>query len=458
LKVSIIGIRLVCKCKEVFAILFLIIILINCLGVVLMRCDCERKYYSESSELSHDRLDDHKTMKAIDKNLLKEDLPLPAAIIYEAAIKNNLAWMQTYACEHGIQLAPHGKTTMAPALFKQQIDAGAWGMTLATAEQVIVAYRHGVRRLLLANQLVGRANMDLISKVLDDPSVEFYCLVDSAENVQALNNFYDHRKQSLNVLIEIGSEQGRCGCVDGDAVQAVLSALNLSKNIRLAGLEFYEGVLKDAEQIESFLNYFHKTYVDLSERDVFDVDTILLTGAGSAWYDKVAALFKELVGSTVLCLIRPGCYLIHDKGLCDRGQKAILSRNTFARQMNTQLTSSLEVCAYVLSKPVANRIVVGLGKRDVAFDAGLPIPQWSYRQDWSNPKPVGNMYVTNLMDHHTYIDIEEETDIEVGDIIGFATSHPCLTLDKWACLYKVDHKLNILDEVRTYFRPEVRLN
>ena len=394
----------------------------------------------------------------IDKNLLKEDVPLPAAVIYEASLQNNLEWMQDFAQEHNIQLAPHGKTTMAPALFKQQIDAGAWGMTLATAEQVVVAYRHGIKQLLMANQLVGDANMHLISEVLDDPSVEFYCLVDSVENVQRLNDFYRCRGQCLNVLIEVGSEQGRCGCVDEGTLEAVLSVLKVSNNIKLAGLEFYEGVLKDAEQIDHFLGRFEAIFNDLSERAVFDTEQVLVTGAGSAWYDKVSTLFQRLVKPNVLCLIRPGCYLIHDKGLCDRGQQQILARNTFANQMKTKLTSSLEVCAYVLSKPSPNRIIVGLGKRDVAFDAGLPIPQWSYRQSWPHQKSIVGMQVKNLMDHHTYIDIDEETDVKVGDIIGFATSHPCLTLDKWPRLHLVDHELNIVDEVRTYFRPEVEIN
>ncbi len=71
-------------------------------------------------------------------NLLA-DVPLPAAAIFEAPLAHNLAWMQRFADDHGAKLAPHGKTTMAPALFKRQIEAGAWGITLATAVQVDTA-------------------------------------------------------------------------------------------------------------------------------------------------------------------------------------------------------------------------------------------------------------------------------------------------------------------------------
>ena len=88
-------------------------------------------------------------------NLLREDLSLPAAVLYEDRLKHNLAWMQEFIAAYGVQLAPHGKTTMAPRLFEMQLQGGAWGITLATAHQTQVAYTHGVRRVLMANQLVG---------------------------------------------------------------------------------------------------------------------------------------------------------------------------------------------------------------------------------------------------------------------------------------------------------------
>ena len=58
-----------------------------------------------------------------------------------------------------MQLAPHGKTTMSPQLFGAQLANGAWGITLANAIQVQVAHRFGVRRVLLANQLVARSDV-----------------------------------------------------------------------------------------------------------------------------------------------------------------------------------------------------------------------------------------------------------------------------------------------------------
>src|SRR5580692_2342454 len=76
--------------------------------------------------------------------------PQQIAALYSDKLHHNLAWMREFMRAYGIQLAPHGKTTMAPRLFQMQLEAGAWGITLATAHQTQVAFAHGVRRVLMA--------------------------------------------------------------------------------------------------------------------------------------------------------------------------------------------------------------------------------------------------------------------------------------------------------------------
>jgi len=158
-------------------------------------------------------------------NLLLEDISLPAAVLYEERLAHNLAWMQAFVGEYQVKLAPHGKTTMAPKLFARQLAAGAWGITLATAHQTQVAYAHGVRRVLMANQLVGKQNMATISRLLEDPDFEFFCLVDSADIVEQLGAWFSARKQQLNVLLELGPVGGRTGVRNAEQQAAVLAAI-----------------------------------------------------------------------------------------------------------------------------------------------------------------------------------------------------------------------------------------
>ena len=122
----------------------------------------------------------------------------------EDRLRHNLDWMQRFIAAYGVKLAPHGKTTMAPKLFEMQLKSGAWGITLATAQQTQVAYHHGVRRVLMANQLIGKENMAIIARLLQDAAFEYYCLVDSAAQVDLLGEFFSKHAQGLNVLLELG--------------------------------------------------------------------------------------------------------------------------------------------------------------------------------------------------------------------------------------------------------------
>lgn len=404
--------------------------------------------------------------QVIGKKVLAEELVLPAAVLYHERIINNIRWMQTYADQCGVRLAPHGKTSMIPALFKLQVQAGAWGMTLATVEQVAAAYENGIRRILLANQLVGKANMAVISNILEKGDAEIYCLVDSVENVAVLDGYFGARKQSLKVLIELGVVGGRCGCRTEEQVNALQQEVDRSTSLQLSGIEFYEGVVHNehAEQtINDFVSWAISICQTLMDKDAFDTEKVILTGAGSAWYDLVAealaaADFQGIRGSSgaqvkeVVPLLRPGCYLIQDQGIYHNAQARVLKRSQVACDIGGDLMSSLEVWAYVLSIPEPGKAIIGMGKRNVAFDSGLPMPILSYRQGWKEPRETGlNCYIRELMDQHAYLDFSSEIDLAVGDMIGFSTSHPCLTLDKWKNIYMVDNELKVLEEMATFF-------
>ncbi|HZC35698.1 MAG TPA: hypothetical protein VE242_08795, partial [Chthoniobacterales bacterium] len=49
-----------------------------------------------------------------------------------------------------------------PQLFVKQLEDGCWGITLATCHQIQVARSYGIRRILLANQVVGRREIEYL--------------------------------------------------------------------------------------------------------------------------------------------------------------------------------------------------------------------------------------------------------------------------------------------------------
>lgn len=387
-------------------------------------------------------------------NLLREDLSLPTAVLYEEKLHHNLNWMRDFISTYGVKLAPHGKTTMAPRLFALQLEAGAWGITLATAHQVQVAYVHGVRRVLMANLLVGRQNMAIIADLLRDSAFEFYSLVDSAEQIDQLGAFFTPLGLRLNVLLELGINGGRAGIRTDEQLQSVLAALaRWPAAIALAGVELYEGILHDESAVRAFLERAVGTTQRLIVEHRFQHETVLLSGAGSAWYDVVAEVCSTAkFNASVAIILRPGCYLTHDVGNYREAQARILAHNPVARRMQSGLLPALHVWAYVQSIPEPARAIIGLGRRDASFDSGLPVPALHYRPSTASPQAAPpHWVVTKLMDQHAYLDIQPGDDLRVGDMIAFDICHPCLTFDKWRTLPILNSSYQVIDIIQTYF-------
>lgn len=386
-------------------------------------------------------------------NLLREELSLPSAVLYQERLLHNLEWMRAFTAAYGVRLAPHGKTTMAPRLFEMQLQAGAWGITVATAHQARVAFTHGVGRVLMANQLVGRPNMAIIAPMLRDPGFDFYCLVDSAAQVDQLSEYLRPLGLRLKVLIELGVDGGRGGVRDAGQLAAVLDALDRHREaIALAGVEVYEGVLGDEAAIRGFLARAVEVTRELIAEGRLPGRPIL-TGAGSAWFDVVAEVFTGAgFGSSVEIVLRPGCYLTHDAGSYRRALERMQRTNSVAAGLRPGLQTALHLWAYVQSVPEPHRAIVGMGRRDAAFDAGLPVPALHLRPGRQSPAPVPPHWtVSKMMDQHAYLEINPADDIRVGDMLAFDICHPCLTFDKWRTLPVVDSRYQVIDIVQTFF-------
>ncbi len=391
-------------------------------------------------------------------NILNEGVSLPVAVLRQSRIEHNLLWMKQFIERYGVELAPHGKTTMSPELFRMQLEQGAWGITLATASQVQAAAAHGVPRIIMANQLVGKGNMAIIARLQQaDPNFYFCCIVDSAANADALGKYFSEHKQTLRILLEYGVGGGRTGIRDLTQEQSVLDAIaRWPEALSLVGVELYEGVLSEEPAIRSLLQHVLARTQALALQKKFKEPRVILSGAGSAWFDVVAEEFggKGLSGNqTLQVILRPGCYLTHDVGVYLNAEKRIQASNPVAREMGRSLLPALQLWAYVQAVPEPNRAIVALGKRDAAFDAGMPITSLHYRPGASIvPQPAPNDWkITAMMDQHAFMSIPTGADIEVGDMLAFDISHPCLTFDKWRQVLLVDETYQVTGAVQTLF-------
>ena len=386
-------------------------------------------------------------------NLLAEEVCLPAALVKKTALENNIAWMQRYADTRGVSLAPHGKTTMTPWIFQAQQRAGAWGIGVGSAWQASAAMASGIERVLMVNQLVGQANMQVVSQLKAHyRAVDFLCCVDSLANARTLSAFFSARQQTLDVLIELGVPGGRCGCRSVDAALALAQEVATLPGLTLRGLELYEGVLHGDDpqpQVEALLRQAAGLACQMAP---LVEGEFILTGAGTVWYDVVCNVWLAAQKpDRCRVVIRPGCYITHDVGIYEIARQELIARDPIACDLGGDLTSALELMAMVQSVPEADRAVVNFGKRDCAFDAGLPQPVAHYRHGKALPLQADEIVSVGIMDQHCMLRLAPGCDVQVGDIVLFGTSHPCLTFDKWKTLLLVDDEYNVLEELDTLF-------
>src|SRR5262249_57762988 len=162
----------------------------------------------------------------------------------------------------GLSRGESGKRHMAPQLCQMQLDAGAWGLTVANISQARVWRAFGAGRVILANELVEPTSVRWVAEELErDRSFEFYCLVDSVAAVPLVDTVLEDSRlpQRLNVLVEVGFAGGRTGCRMQEEWRHVAAAVTGSRHLALAGGGSFEGVIRGGgpagtgEAVGSFL-------------------------------------------------------------------------------------------------------------------------------------------------------------------------------------------------------------
>lgn len=383
------------------------------------------------------------------------DLRPPVMLLRDSAIEHNLSLMATFCRSRAVDLAPHGKTTMAPQLWDRQLRAGAWGITAATVAQAAVMRSAGVPRVLIANEVVDAPSIGWIAGQLADPAFELLCYVDSLRGVSILEQqlLSVDAPRPLRVLVELGLEGGRTGCRSVDEALEVASAAEASERLELAGVAGYEGTIGEERTVDSiakvsvFLDRLRELAGRLIERGLVEGETVVSAG-GSIFFDVVAERLREPwpSGADVRVVLRSGCYLTHDDGIYELG-------SPFADREDPALRfrSAIEVWGAVLSRPEPELGLLGFGRRDVSSDAGLPVPRSVKRLGGESIEPVDGMEVFRLNDQHAFCRLESGIRLEVGDLVACGISHPCTALDKWRVIPLVDDELRVVDAIATFF-------
>ena len=221
------------------------------------------------------------------------DLPTPLLTLDAAAVEHNIAVMGAFTAAHGVELAPHGKTTMSPALWHRQLAAGAYAITVATAWQLRVAAAAGVRRILHAGAMLDPRDLRAVATLLDaDPDSDVLVWADSPEAVALTASGYPRDARPLSVLVDRGGPGARTGARTLDQAVATARAIGAAPHLRLAGVAGWEGSQRPVgatpipELVAQFCDGLAETYRAADGLGLLD-DTAMVTCGGSSYPDIV---------------------------------------------------------------------------------------------------------------------------------------------------------------------------
>jgi D-serine dehydratase len=390
-------------------------------------------------------------------------LSFPLLVLRETALRQNIEGMAAYCKAAGVALAPHGKTTMAPQLFARQLAAGAWAMTAATPAHLRVYREFGVPRILLANELTDPAGITwLAAEMAADPGFDCYVYVDSLAGVRLLDDAFtaSPSERPLPVLVELGQAGGRSGCRTVTEALVVAKAAAASGSLRLAGAAGYEGSIghdtspATLDAVAGFCRDLRLLGERLRELAP-GPERLIVTAGGSSYFDIVTRELTALPaadgpaghGPAPRVVLRSGAYVTHDHG---RYAGVTPGGADQPDRTGPTLVPAFELWAHVLSRPEPGLAVLSAGRRDVAFDAGLPLPL-CVRDSAGQRVPARDMTVTKLDDQHAYLSVPPGATLAPGDLVCMGISHPCTTFDKWRVVPVVDDSHRVVDAIHTFF-------
>ena len=390
------------------------------------------------------------------------DLGTPLLTLDAGALDHNLRTMAAWCREAGVALAPHGKTTMAPALWQAQLDAGAVGITLANLPQLHVARAFGVQRLMLANSLLDPAGLAWIAAELAaDPDFAFACWADSVDTVTQMDAALHaagvgtgpdpDTDRPIEVLVELGAprrpdrsthrRRGRRRRARRPS-RADAAARGRRRVRRLAGPQ---RLPRKPRRVRAYLRDLAELHRRLAP-DAYETDHPVVTQAAARISIPSPRYWsRQLPNQGGEVVLRSGAYVIHDDGFY-RGISP-LSRAGTARS-RTHLPSGH----------------ARLGPRRLAPRAE-PLPprrrqaRPPLRRRPADPRLVRGVgavsgVVTALNDQHAFLRDAGDT-APVGAVLRLGLSHPCTAFDKWTLIPVLDDADSadpkVVDLVRTFF-------
>ncbi|UCZ54032.1 alanine racemase [Bacillus shivajii] len=349
-----------------------------------------------------------------------EDIPTPALLIDEEKMQRNIQRMIKAAVNNKIELRPHFKTHKSIWIAKEQLKAGAVGITVAKPSEAELLFKHGVTNILLAFPIVDPKKIDQLLQVAEGKQLIF--ATDSLEQAKIVNEKADKHNTEQEVWIKVNSGLNRCGTEPGEETVHLAKKISDLSNLKVTGLFTHAG--------HSYAATTEQERVEIAETET---NTILQTAqlcehAGiTIEHRSIGSTPTFEIGATIngITEIRPGNAVFFD------GVQAGLG---VAKHEEV----ALKVLGTIVSKKT-DRIILDTGSKALTTEKGAHGNE-SIKGFGKVIHPSKRIEITRLSEEHGMIDLKgnEEVSLEdfsIGEKVEIIPNHACTAVNLYEKYY-----------------------
>lgn len=330
-------------------------------------------------------------------------LATPAVLVDRARLAANIREMQALCDQHGVELRPHIKTHKMVAVARQQLAAGARGLTCAKLGEAEAMLPSGARSIFVAHSLVDPGQAARIAALADQLD-DFRVAVTSEAHAEALMRVAAAAGRQLGVMMAVDSGLGREGVRDGASANRIAARLARCAQVELRGFYTHEGHFYGIPRDQLPARAAELVEQMSALRDAIDPTLALWPGCS------VSARLIARGGTGRVQAVRPGAYVFGDLSL------------TKTTGVMTDDAVALHVLATVVDKPEAGLALIDAGSKTFSSDRtpdGISALATDDR----------DLAVVRVNEEHGYVRGSAVDALQIGERIIFTPAHVCTVVN-----------------------------
>jgi D-serine deaminase-like pyridoxal phosphate-dependent protein len=317
----------------------------------------------------------------------RAELATPALVLDLDVMRGNVAAMAAWTQSH-VAVRPHFKTHKCIEIAREQLDAGAIGITCATVWEARALVEAGIDEILIANQVASPAKISLLAELAGRSHITV--AVDDADNASALAGAVSGRGAELGVIVEVDVGLHRGGVRSQEAARRLARHVSTLSGLGLRGVMGYEGHVvtepdPDVRRQRAGLAMDElSAYVGALRADGHAIE--IVSAGGTNTYDMTGA--DERVTE-----LQAGTYVVMDAAYAP---------------LAPAFRPALTIVATVVSRQ-GTTAVLDCGTKSLAIDAALPTSR------------VGS--VREVHEEHTLLDVGDGDPPGLGDVLELTVGY-----------------------------------